>query len=87
MPTTQKTGNRPFTAYQTRIGHGPHVLCPKCGKQIHFIKTKNCRMMPCEMELKRGDGRMTLVTNSGVTTRKAPDCVYGYEPHWGFCKR
>jgi hypothetical protein len=84
---------RIITAYQTMIGHGPHVLCPVCGSQIHFIKTapgKNSeggKLMPCQLELEYGDERKTLVTNSGRTVRKAGRDVIGYQPHWGFCKR
>jgi hypothetical protein len=78
---------RIITAYQTGLGHGPHVLCPVCGKQIHFIKTTAGKQMPCQLELEYGDERKTLVTNSGRTVRKAGRDVIGYQPHWGFCKR
>ncbi len=78
---------RTINSYQTRLGHGPHVLCPTCGSQIHFIKTVNGKQMPCQLTLEYGDERKTLVTNSGRTVRKAGRDVIGYQPHWGFCKR
>jgi hypothetical protein len=67
------------------LGPGPYVLCPECGKQIHFIKTIAGKQMPCEMDLKAGDGRITLVTHDGRTIRKADPEISGYEPHWGYC--
>ena len=66
-------------------GDGPYTVCPVCGQQIHFIKTVHGHQMPCEIELKTGDGRMTLVTHEGRTVRKAGAAVAGYEPHWGYC--
>jgi hypothetical protein len=68
-------------------GPGPYTVCPVCRAQIHFVRTVAGKMMPCEMELLRGDGRMTLVTHAGVTVRKAGVEVAGYEPHWGYCNR
>ena len=68
------------------VGYAPHVLCPYCGKQIHFVRTVKGGRMPCEPELVEGDGVKTLVTNGGVTVRRAPAGVWGYEPHWGFCR-
>lgn len=62
------------------------VRCPYCHKPIHFVKTTHGRQMPCEMDLLQGDGVKTLVSSSGVTTRKAGPEVWGYEPHWAFCK-
>jgi hypothetical protein len=66
-------------------GYGPHVVCPKCGKQIHFVRTERGNKMPCELELKQGDGRMTLIDHNGVMHRKASAKVHGYEPHFGHC--
>ncbi len=60
-------------------------ICPACGKRVHFIKTVKGKMMPCEIDIKRGDGRMTLTGHDGVTHRKAPDTVFGYESHFAFC--
>jgi hypothetical protein len=62
------------------------IKCPRCGKGMHFIRTENGKQMPCEMELKKGDGKMTLITHQGKTIRKASDHVYGYEPHFGYCR-
>lgn len=64
---------------------GPQ-FCPACGQKIHFIKTVNEKMMPCEMDLCRGDYKRTLVTHQGVTMRKPGPEIAGYEPHWGFCR-
>ena len=50
------------------------------------MKTVNEKLMPCEMDLRRGDWVRTLVTHLGVTVRKAGPGVAGYEPHWGFCR-
>ena len=61
--------------------------CPICEKPIHFIVTVAKRKMPCELDIKRGDGKMTLITHEGVTHRKAGDTVFGYEPHFGHCKK
>ncbi|NTV01490.1 MAG: hypothetical protein HGB04_01705 [Chlorobiaceae bacterium] len=69
----------------TLKGDGPYTVCPVCGKQIHFIKTVAGKQMPCEIDLKAGDGRVTLVTHEGRTVRKAGADVAGYEPHWGYC--
>jgi len=66
-------------------GSGPYSVCPQCHKQVHFVKTVRGKLMPCEMELRRGDGRMTLVTHAGVTVRKAGIEIVGWEPHWGYC--
>lgn len=60
--------------------------CPSCGSEIHFVKTLAGKMMPCEMDLRRGDGKRTLVTHNGVTMRKPGPEIAGYEPHWGFCR-
>ena len=68
-------------------GDGPYTVCPVCGKQIHFIQTVAGKQMPCEIELRRGDGKMTLVTHEGRTVRRADGDVAGYEPHWGHCDR
>ena len=65
--------------------HGP-VYCPSCGSEIHFVKTLAGKMMPCEMDLRRGDYKRTLVTHNGVTMRKPGPEIAGYEPHWGFCR-
>lgn len=62
------------------------VRCPHCNRPIHFIRTTKGGRMPCEMELVQGDGVKTLVTPSGATFRKAPAEVWGYEPHWGYCR-
>jgi len=67
-------------------GTGPHVVCPICGKQIHFMPTEHGRQMPCELELRRGNGRMTLIDHKGITHRKASATVKGYEPHFGHCR-
>lgn len=64
---------------------GP-VYCPSCGSRVHFLRTVAGKMMPCEMDLRRGDGKRTLVTHEGVTIRKAGPDTLGYEPHWGFCR-
>ena len=64
---------------------GP-VYCPSCGSRVHFLKTVAGKMMPCEMDLRRGDGKMTLTDHDGVTHRKAPDTVFGYESHFAFCR-
>ena len=64
---------------------GP-VYCPSCGSEIHFVKTLAGKMMPCEMDLRRGDFKRTLVTHNGVTMRKPGPEIAGYEPHWGFCR-
>jgi hypothetical protein len=66
-------------------GVGP-LYCPACGSEIHFVKTVNSKMMPCEMDLRRGDYKRTLVTHQGVTMRKPGPEIAGYEPHWGFCR-
>jgi hypothetical protein len=63
------------------------VVCPVCGKMIHFVTTLAGRKMPCEFELRRGDGVRTLVTHYGQTIRKAGEEVYGYEPHFGNCRK
>jgi hypothetical protein len=65
---------------------GP-VYCRSCGSQVHFLKTVAGKMMPCKMDLRRGDGKMTLTDHDGVTHRKAPDTVFGYESHFAFCSR
>jgi hypothetical protein len=62
------------------------VRCPHCGRAMHFVRTVKGGRMPCEMELVQGDGAKTLVTPAGVTVRKAAADVWGYEPHWGFCR-
>ncbi len=62
------------------------VVCPVCGKMIHFVTTLAAKKMPCELELMRGDGVKTLITHYGQTFRKAGEEVYGYEPHFGYCK-
>jgi len=80
-------GQRNITAYQARIGNGPHVLCPVCSSQIHFVRTTAGKQMPCQLDLECGDGKKTLVTHSGRTVCKAGSDVFGYQPHWGFCKR
>lgn len=67
------------------IGQAPYVVCPTCGKQIHFIRTVAGKQMPCEMDLVRGDCRKTLVTHDGRTVRRAGSDTFGYEPHWGYC--
>ena len=70
-----------------RLGIVPvGIKCPRCGKGMHFIRTESGKKMPCEMELKQGDGRMTLITHQGKTHRKAPESVTGYEPHFGYCR-
>jgi hypothetical protein len=69
------------------VGTGPYVLCPTCHKQIHFVKTTAGKNMPCELNLKPGDSRVTLVTHDGRTVRRAGPSVTGYEPHWGYCER
>lgn len=61
-------------------------VCPYCGKRVRFVRTVKGKMMPCELDEQQGDGKMTLVTQSGVTVRKAGAEVSGYEPHWGFCR-
>ncbi len=76
-----------INSYQTMIGHGPHVLCPHCESQIHFVTTTAGKKMPCQLQLEYGDGKKTLVTNSGRTLVKAAGDMLGYQPHWGFCKR
>lgn len=76
-----------INSYQTMIGHGPHVLCPTCESQIHFVTTTAGKKMPCQLQLEYGDGKKTLVTNSGRTVVKAAQNMLGYQPHWGFCKR
>jgi hypothetical protein len=81
--STTETVTRPNGV--TLLGPGPYVHCPACGKQIHFITTTAGKKMPCEMELRPGDGRMTLVTHDGRTIRKAGAEISGYEPHWGYC--
>ncbi len=63
------------------------VVCPECGKMIHFVTTLAGKKMPCEFELRRGDGVRTLVTHYGQTIRKAGEEVYGYEPHFGYCRK
>jgi len=76
-----------ITAYQTRVGQGAHVLCPKCSQQIHFVTTLKGKKMPVQLQLEYGNGRKTLVTHSGKTLAKAADDIVGFQPHWGFCKR
>jgi hypothetical protein len=85
MTTQEKVQGRPAPVVLLGLGPGPHAFCPACGKQIHFIRTVAGKQMPCEMEGRVGDGRMTLVTREGKTVRKAPAEVYGWEPHWGYC--
>ncbi|NMW18066.1 MAG: hypothetical protein HKK66_03370 [Chlorobiaceae bacterium] len=68
------------------IAGSPVLVCPACGKTMHFIKTVNGKSMPCEIELKRGDFKMTLVTHGGVTVRRAGTEWVGYEPHFGYCE-
>ncbi len=63
------------------------VECPECGKMIHFVTTLAGKQMPCEFELRRGDGVRTLITHYGQTWRKAGEEVYGYEPHFGNCRK
>ncbi len=63
------------------------LVCPECGKMIHFMTTIAGRKMPCELELRRGDGVRTLITHYGQTFRKAGEEVYGYEPHFGNCRK
>ena len=68
------------------IAGAPVLLCPACGKPMHFVKTIAGKKMPCEIELKRGDFKMTLVTHEGVTIRRAGTEWFGYEPHFGHCE-
>jgi hypothetical protein len=82
-PASTTTELRPNSV--TLKGDGPYTVCPVCGKQIHFIKTIAGKQMPCEVELRPGDGRMTLVSHDGRTVRKAGSEISGYEPHWGHC--
>lgn len=67
------------------IAGAPVMICPACGKPMHFIKTVAGKKMPCEIVLKRGDKKMTLVTHAGVTIRRAGLELFGYEPHFGHC--
>jgi hypothetical protein len=67
------------------LGPPPFVVCPACGKQIHFITTVKGKQMPCEVTIEIGNGVKTLVTHDGRTVRKAGREVCGYEPHWGYC--
>jgi len=69
------------------IGQRPHVVCPICGQQVHFVTTIAGKQMPCQIALEYGDGKKTLVTHTGRTVRKAAADVLGFQPHWGFCKR
>jgi len=66
-------------------GPGKHEYCKLCGSQIHFVKTRKGKQMPCDMALLRGDGKRTLIDHAGVTHRKASNEVFGYEPHFGTC--
>jgi hypothetical protein len=86
MIQVKNQGRRPAPV-QMLMGSGPHSVCQVCGKQIHFVLTVAKKKMPCEVDIKRGDGRMTLVTHDGRTVRKAPAQVSGYESHWGYCVR
>ncbi len=68
------------------MGHYPYRFCGLCGARIHWVKTrKSGKMMPCELELKGGNGKMTLVCNDGVVRARAGEDVFGYEPHFGHC--
>lgn len=81
-----KVQGRPvIPAPSMRSGYGPHQCCRRCGRQIHFIRTINGKMMPCDPELVQGDGKKTLVTHIGQTFAKAGPDVWGYEPHFGSC--
>lgn len=82
---TQLQDSRKPAPVTMLVGYGPHVVCPHCRKQIHFMQTVKGAQMPCELDLVQGNGVKTLVTNRGVTVRKASPDVFGYEPHWGFC--
>jgi hypothetical protein len=83
--TTMEQGQRPNGV--VLLGNGPFILCPICGKQIHFVKTVAGKQMPCELTIEVGNGSKTLVTHDGRTFRKASAEVTGYEPHWGYCDR
>jgi len=72
------------------MGHYPYQFCGLCGSRIHWVFVRKVgvltgKKMPCEIDLKRGDGRMTLVTNDGHVRVKAGPEVLGYEPHFGHC--
>lgn len=82
---TTNTERRPAPVTML-VGYGPHVVCPRCGRQIQFLRTENGKDMPCEVELREGDGTVTLLDLEGVTHRKAGAAVHGYEPHFGKCK-
>jgi hypothetical protein len=62
------------------------MRCNGCGTEIQFIAhAKTCKKIPCEKELKAGDGKMTLVTIDGWVIPKAGQNTKGYEPHWARC--
>lgn len=77
-------------------GHGNYGYCPKCKKQVIWIRTQAGRNMPCNGEIKYykeeagGKDRIVLPNGQVVvgTILKGPEFAdgYGYTSHFATCE-
>lgn len=71
------------------------AYCRSCGAPIRFIRTKNDKLMPVNMQevvmriMQGGRYRFVLKTGAVVSgeyaKRFSPGSFTAYEPHWGSC--
>lgn len=77
-------------------GHGNYGYCPKCKKQVIWIRTPAGKNMPCNSEIKYykeeagGKDRIVLPNGQVVagTILKGPEFAdgYGYTSHFATCE-